>query len=268
MNAMTLPSTLPVAPPADVEDCRIPVDVWELLRWTYQDQHAGRLGIGRHIVSRMRWMQYMAELDSDGRPHIHVDAGAVHRVVCGILDPETARLVVEVAQIGIEPEPCTQIPRPVPMPNRERGQGGGPYTIRGAWIEVPMIRLTQAEMRKLTETGDHGEIERSAVPGGALRWRYRIDLRKRRVCRRAKVIHNANGTPRAKNVGFAEGDQQWSPYCVVDYTPSPEYVAMVNAIHARWVEALRALEAALLEVPFRTRRLVPRSAKATSTLID
>lgn len=250
-----------LADPSAAEDRRMPVGIWDLLRWTYQDQKAGRLGIGRHIVSRRRWMTYMAELDNDGRPAFHVDAGAVHRVVCGILDAETARLVVEIAEIGVEPEPCMVAPQPVPMPNRERGRGGGPYTIGGAWIEVPMIRLTQAEMRKLTETEDHGEIERSAVPGGSLRWRYRIDLRKRRRCRRARVVHNADGTIRSKNVGFGQGDQLWSPYCVLEYVPSREYVKMVNAIHERWIKALDALEKALAEIPFRTRRLVPRDAE-------
>lgn len=237
-------------------DIRKPVDLWGLLVWAYQTQGVGRLGIGRDIVSKIRWVDYIVGLDGDGHPAYHPDAGAVHRVVCGVLDDDTARLVVEVAQIGVQPEPCALVPMPVAMPNRERG--GQRYAVVGKWEEVPAIALRAEERRKLNETGGHGEVERSAIPGGALRWLYRVDLRSRRRCKMAKVLHNADGTQRAVNVGFAVGDQQWVVHCPITYEPSQEYVDFLNALHRRWVEALDVLEVALLQVPFRSRRLVRR----------
>lgn len=240
-------------------DPRIETDVWGLLVWAYRDQRAGRLGLGRSVSSKLRWMNYLADLDGDGPRTIHRDAAAVHRVVCGILDEMMAGLVMHHAGLGQQPEPATETPRPLPMPNR--GRGGAAHAVRGQWIEVDPIRLTAAERTRLKDTDGHGEIERSAVPGGALRWRYRIDLRPRRRCKRARVVHGADGKPRATNVGFAVGDHVWSPWCPLDYVPSPEFMEQVNAIHALWHDALDQLEAALLLVPFRSHSLIRRGEK-------
>jgi hypothetical protein len=94
------------------------------------------------------------------------------------------------------------------------------------------------------------------VPGGAHRWKFRVDLRPRRRCKRAVQAHGADGQPRDRTVGFARGDQVWSAWCPLDFSPDPAFVAMTNAVADAFDEALATLADALGQVPFRTRRIV------------
>lgn len=253
-RADTARASLPVVLTASEPDTRQPVTLWALLCWVYQEQRAHSLGAGRSFSSRVRWMQYLGSLDADCTPAIHVDAGAVHRVVCGVLSEDVAWLIIEAAKIGQQPERSRLAPRPVPRLNLERG--GAAHVVRGEWIEVPPIRLSEAERRKLHDADGRGEIERSAVPSGAHRWKYRVDLRPRRRCRKARVCIDRTGKLLSGRGPFADGDQVWSPYCPVDYQPDPAYVAMVNAVADAFDAALTTLREALVQVPFRTRKLV------------
>lgn len=243
----------PIVPP--LSDTRQPVTLWELLTWTYGPQRADRLGLGRSLGSRMRWAEQLVGMDTDGaRPAVHPDAAAVHRVVAGLLDESVARLVIEAARTGIVPERCETVPQPGPRANEERG--GAAHVVTGQWVEVPAIRLTAAERRKLAETEDHGEVSRSATPTGSHRWKFRVDLRPRRRCKRAVQTQGVDGQPRDRTVGFARGDQVWSAWCPLDYAPDPSFIAMTNAIADAFEEAILTLDEALGQLPFRTRRIV------------
>lgn len=233
-------------------DTREALDVWGLLVWAYRDQKAGRLGLGRGLPSKLRWMNYLASLDGDGHPDIHPDAGAVHRVVVGLLPDDVARMVIEFAERDEQPEPCFAMPMPIPV--RDLEHGGRPL-VKGQWEEVPPLRLTAAEREKLEASDGHGEIERPIDRAKTMWTRYRIDLRKRRHCFRARMTFNTDGTPRARDVGFTAGDDAWVPWCPVEYSPSPEFVAAANAIRRAFTDALETLERALAEIPFRAHKL-------------
>lgn len=259
MTVMPTPSSFagtPTMPPASVaEDTRQPVTLWGLLTWAYGPQRADRLGFGHSTWSRAAWADQLIGMDADGaRPGIHRDAAAVHRVVAGLLSEDVAWLVIEAARTGIVPERSDAKPQPVARPNTERG--GAPHVVIGQWVEVPPIRLTRAERAKLAETQDHGEVSRIATPNGAHRWRYRVDLRPRRRCKRAVVCQTPDGKVLDRTVGFMHGDQVWSAWCPLDYRPDPSFVAMTNAVADAFEEAILTLEEALLQIPFRTRRIV------------
>lgn len=254
MTTMPHPATFGAPLIPNATDVRHPVTLWEMLCWTYGPQRAGRLGLGRTDVSRMRWANCLISLDADGpRPTVHPDAAAVHRVVAGLLREDVAWLVIEAAEAGVQPE--RSVAQPQPVARLRDGHGGAQHAVDGQWVEVPAIRLTAAERRKLSETDDHGEVERYAVPGGAHRWRYRVDLRPRRRCKRA-ILTAVDGQVMDRSVGFARGDQVWSAWCPLDYSPDPAFVAAVNAVADAFADAMETLADALEQVPFRTRRLV------------
>ncbi|TWA90712.1 hypothetical protein FBY14_104216 [Azospirillum brasilense] len=236
-------------------DDRQPVTVWEMLVWAYRSQRADRLGLGRGAASKHRWVDYLSSLDAEIGPTINRDAAAAHRVVIGILKPDDARLVIDAALVGEQPERSTVQPEPRAVLNMDHG--GAMHSVRGAWVEVPWIKLTPAEREKLAATDDHGEVERYAVPGGAHRWKYRVDLRpRRRLRRKQRVVCAVTGVPLDTNSGWATGDRLWSPYCPIEYWPDPAYLAMLDAIADRFEEACAALEEAFIQVPFLSRRIV------------
>lgn len=258
MTVMPTPSSFaatPTMPPTSVaEDTRQPVTLWGLLTWAYGPQRAHTLGLGRSAGSKLRWMNFMAEMDGESTPGIHRDAAAVHRVVAGLLPEDVAWLVIEAARTGIVPERSDAKPQPVARPNTERG--GAPHVVAGQWVEVPPIRLTRAERAKLAETQGHGEVTRYAAADHAHQWRYRVDLRPRRRCKRAVVCQTPDGKVLDRTVGFMHGDQVWSAWCPLDYSPDPAFIAMTNAVADAFEQAILTLEEVLLQIPFRTRRIV------------
>ncbi|WP_376956341.1 hypothetical protein ABNQ39_00055 (plasmid) [Azospirillum sp. A26] len=242
MTAMPTPASFaaaPTLPPASVaEDTRLPVTLWELLVWTYGPQRADRLGFGHSTWSRAAWADQLIGMDADGpRPGVHPDAAAVHRVVAGLLDHDVAQLVIEAARTGIVPERSDAKPQPVAR--RRDGHGGAAPATEGEWVAIQQIRLTRAEREQLAASDDRGVVERWAC-GGRYRWRYRISLR------RAKAVNRDNPPV----------DQVWSPYCLLDYSPDPAFIAMTNAVADAFEAAILTLDEALGQVPFRTRRII------------
>ncbi|CAO3372872.1 hypothetical protein [Azospirillum argentinense] len=243
-------------------DVRQPVTVWEMLVWAYRSQRADRLGLGRGAVSKHRWVDYLSSLDAEIGPTISRDAAAAHRIVIGILKPDDARLVIDAALMGEEPERPTVQPEPRAVPNM--GHGGAAHSVSGAWEEVLPIKLTAAERAKLAETDNHGEIERWATKDRTHKWKYRVDLRpRRRLRRKQRVVCAVTGAPLDTNSGWATGDRLWSPYCPIEYWPDPSYVAMLHAIADRFEVACAALEEAFVQVPFLSRRIVRDGRNAT-----
>ncbi|MGY0790939.1 hypothetical protein ACW7BJ_16355 [Azospirillum argentinense] len=258
MNAIAITPAATQAPTdATPVDQRKPATVWDMLVWAYGAQRADRLGLGRSHGSKFAWAEYLSSLDGDIPAAIHRDAAAAHRLVIGILDPEIARLVIEAARTGEEPERPTARPEVRAVPNMDRGAGGAMHAVRGEWVTVPEILLTRAEAAKLAETKDHGEIERWATKDRTHKWKYRIDLRpRRRLRRKQRVVCAYTGAPLDTNSGWATGDRLWSPYCPVEYWPDPAYLDMLRAIVDRFEVAYAELEEAFLQVPFRSRRII------------
>lgn len=256
-----LNSSPSLASVAAVDD-RQPVTVWEMLVWAYRSQRADRLGLGRGIASKHRWIDYLSSLDAEIGPAINRDAAAAHRIVIGILKPDDARLVIDAALAGEELERPTVQPEPRAVLNMDHG--GAMHSVRGAWVEVAPIKLTAAERSRLAETDDHGELERWATPARTHKWKYRVDLRpRRRLRRKQRVVSAATGAPLDTNSGWATGDQLWSPYCPIEYWPDPAYIAMQEAMADRFEAACAALEEAFLQVPFLSRRIVRDGCNAT-----
>ena len=236
-------------------DDRQPVTVWEMLVWAYRSQRADRLGLGRGAASKHRWVDYLSSLDTEIGPTISRDAAAAHRIVIGILKPDDARLVIEAALVGEQPERPSVHPEPRAVPNM--GHGGAAHSVSGGWVEVPWIKLTPTERAKLAETDDHGELERWATKDRTHKWKYRVDLRpRRRLRRKQRVVCAYTGAPLDTNSGWATGDRLWSPYCPIEYWPDPAYLAMLHVIADRFEAACGALEEAFAQVPFLSRRIV------------
>jgi len=181
------------------------LDLWELVCWTYRDQKA-------HLYLRSPGNFYEWVLDQQDIRHeldinvpVHFDAAMVHGTVVEIAEHNflAAQLIMQHAVLGERPDLSTAAPRPYPVhPDEGRMRNDD----RPSWHQIGGRRI------------------RSVI----------------RSDEKIQVIEHVVKKAKKGRLGAVEQRYRFEPveYCPLEWSPSTEFVDMVNSIYREWTEAM------------------------------
>jgi len=178
------------------------LDLWELVCWTYQRQKA-------HLYLRSNYDFFEWEVGEQDVRHeldvnvpVHHDAVRVHEAVRA-LGFISAQLIIEHAENGERPEPSTAHPEAYPVPARDEVMLAED---RSGWSMINGRRFSYV----LRSQGTVREME---------------IVEPKPTKRRHKAVEQRMKAVRVE-------------FCPIDWSPTPAYVDMVNAIYDRWLDAM------------------------------